>query len=186
MAVLGINVFTFYGVKRPGALAADDGFLVDTGSVAKESGTASSLFGSTATDTVGVKATRKMLWRLPVPFDSAALRVWLRLEWEIASASAGTPQGRINLDARRNAAAIGGLTKTSGPARSMSAANGTRFVELLALDIPDTTWGATDTLELLFELEVTVASGSGGSTGSYQINHDPATAGRELEVTIHV
>lgn len=141
--------------------------------------------GSIATDATGIKATLGP-WRITLPKLDVATDVWIRLKWEIVVASVGTPSGRLNVNLQKEGGAISGLTKASGPARDLAAVAGTTYEEWLHVRIPATSFAAGDRLDVLIEVEVTVASGSGGSTATVKIHHDPATAGNESFVELNL
>lgn len=160
---------------------------IDGESIIRQSAASSSATGLVATDSTGVKSSQVYEIGMSTVQGAAVIAdVWARLEWEIVAASAGAPQGRLNFDVRRSGVVIPSVTKALGPARSLAAAVGTRYVDLLHVRLPVTTFSLGDLLSLAIEFEVTTASGSGGSTVNLQLNHDPATANREAIVEVNV
>jgi len=157
---------------------------IDGDSLIGESADASTTFGSIATDSTGVKVTKT--FRFTMPRMTLAADVFARIEWEIVVASAGAPQGRINLDIKREGNPIAALVKASGAARNLAAAAETRYEEFLHVKIPAVDFNAGDRLDFAIEEEVTVASGAGGSTGEAKINHDPGNVNRRAVVEVNV
>lgn len=174
----------FFGARQSGATAASAvGLLIDSDAKTKKSDTGATSWGAALnynqTPPVVLGTTQTFKHRVVRRF-AAAPRMRVRAEWEIvATATGGSPTGRLNVTAQRNGVAIGGGAKQNGVTRSLAAVNGTRFVEQFWFDLATTTWAAGDTLDFLFELEL-VASAGVASTGEARLNHDPAAPGREL------
>ena len=161
-----------------------DNILIDGDSIIKRSFTPASTPAVFTTDTVGIKAA--IVFRFAMQKYDIAADVFSRLKWEIAAASAGVPQGRLNLDIQQNGVAIPGLVKALGPVRSLSAPVSTPYEELLHVLIPFTRFALGNQLDFVVEFEVTTASGSGGSTGQVKFHHDPASFGNEAIVEVNV
>lgn len=165
--------------------AGDENLLIDAESLIGESKSASSSSGSIATDSTGVKATLTFEHRVPQDITIAP-DVFVRLLYEIAVASLGTPNGRINIDIQKDGGSIATLSKALGDARDWDDTAGTQYEEFFRVQIPSTTFAAGETLDILVEFEVTTASGSGGSTATLTLHHDPATLSKQAIVEVNV
>lgn len=173
----------FYGIRFSGQTgASNDGAFIGEDSIMAKSAVASTSYGVVATDATAVVGTTQQFRLYSTKDYTAALRLRVRLELEIITASAGSPLGRVNVYLRDTG---GDLTnaKYATPV-SLSAISGTRYEFLVGLDCVQRPWTKGAYVEIRFELEITTASGSGGSTCEVKLNHDPASKGRELILEI--
>lgn len=129
------------------------------------------------TGTAAIKVTHTFQARIPQAV-TLACRLRTRLRWDInATGLAAGAIGRWNVDVKKNAAAITGLTKGYGVKRALTS-TGTFTETHIVTDIPQTSWGAADTLDIACEFEVTTAEA--GTSLEIGLLCDPATAGNEL------
>jgi len=146
--------------------------LLDDGSLVCQSEDAYTSTGAFATDTTGVKYTYTFSRTFPhVGFFGSVFAV---IVWEVRTVSAGAPTAKVNVDLQRSGVAIDNFTAVSGPSRSLAAILGTRYTERIMARISDESIAISrDTLDVLIEIEVDVASGVGGSTAAVALMHDP-------------
>jgi hypothetical protein len=152
--------------------AATERLLVASPAAVASQGTEQASAG--VTTTLGVKQTTTVVAR---GVQNLGGRVVVQARWTILGAGAdGT--ARLNATLTRNGVAITGVTAANGPARSFG--TGGDFRETLAIQAPaNLDPAATDTLEVVLTVEVTVA---GTGNRDIDIKHDPATAANRLVV----
>lgn len=184
--VVGAALFSkgMYGVVA-GNQPGPEYVVISADSLAARSVSASSIFGSTniATDSIGVKAS--FIFTCAIPSMALSGDVWVQIPWRIVTGSAGSAVGRVNLDVLKNGSSF--VTKALGPLYSLSP-SATDHVDYLHVRMPSTEFGpgAGDRLQFTVEIEVTTASGSGGSTAVTLLRHDPETSGNELIIEVIV
>lgn len=177
----------FYLVQNTGNAAGSNLALIRTDTLAKSTTSNTQQFGggALATDTTGIKASLSYKLHISHAMTLCA-NVHARIRWILSAHSgAGSAQGRTNVDIQKNAGSISTL-KAQGQNRSLTAADNTQYDEHFGLFIPNTTFAAGDTLDFLIEFEVTVASGSGGTTSTLFLSVDPVTASKDSLVEIYV
>jgi hypothetical protein len=138
--------------------------------------------GSFATDSTGDKVDPigSIAFQLKCPRKiELAGDLLVRVTWEITTQSAGTPFGKVKVALRKNGSAIGSLTPGEGAAGSLAATVGSQQTDTIVTRVPKTTFDFGDTLDLRFIVNVSTASGSGGSTAAIKILCDPTSSGKE-------
>ena len=135
--------------------------------------------------TTGVKVTR--VYKVPVPADmTIAGRVWLFGKSGALNQTANTgDKARVCFTLRKNGSAIAGVTQARGTERIPNSATEVNYTEILAVDLPKTSFNAGDTLDLVVDLEVTAVDGSNPGI-QFKLYCDPATAGNELVFYLQV
>jgi len=142
---------------------------------------------SVSTAATGVIVSRTFSYKMPVALDIAA-DVLAALRWKITVAGGVGSTGRMNLDIKKNGAAIAGVTKANGATRALQPADGGVATapskeEILHVAIPPTPFAQGDTLDFVVELEV-VASAAG--TATWRVFHDPSVVGSEMIAEVNV
>lgn len=188
MAIIsGSNTITksLFLITAGGDTGTEEKVLMDSTSLISASHSTSVSTGSIATDSTGVKFTGTWEYTMPQKITLAS-DVLVYIQWEVVTASAGSPEANINIDIQKNGSTISATKAVSVTARDISAAAETQYQDLMRIEIPETTWNRGDTLDVVVEFDVTTASGSGSSTGTYKFLTDPNTASEQCIVEINV
>ena len=165
--------------------AAAAAALIDPNGYVVSSETSSTSFGAgLARDSLGVKGTLQRFAAVAVAAPStSAWRVIVRAPWTLTTQSVGI-NTRGTLRATLFVAGVQVATAL-GAARNLNAANTTPYVELIVLDVPagtPVTIGPGTQIEVTLQPEVTIVSGTPGSTWEPTLRHDPQTVGSQLVV----
>ena len=174
-----LNAETLLGMRLSGlTLIADLGAAVRAlGGFIARSETVSTSYGSLAATPVGVKGVAQVFKLVsPTQLTQAKFRMLARVPWTLTTQSAGTPTGRVD-----GTLSINGVVQATanGAARSLSAANGTKYQELLAFDLPSAVILVPgDVITVGFQMEIIDATG--GTTFTATLRHDPATLDDQL------
>jgi len=172
---------TMVGI-RPSAntTASAQAVWCDPDGLVVSSETTSTSWGAGVTsDTTGAKGTAQFFLMLFAAYRTRAAPMFiLRVPWTLTTQSAGTPQGTIHVRIIHGATVIG---EANGASRSLSAANGTQYTEIIAIPLAaPINLDPGNLIYIEFQPTVTVPSGSAGSTFEATLRHDPATLGSQL------
>jgi hypothetical protein len=165
--------------------AASLGFLMDANGYTVASDTTSTSFGAAEpTDTLGLKGQAQTFRGIAAIPVQGQFRILVRVPWTLTTQSAGAPtRGTIAVGVSIGGVVVVALAATGpqGAPRNLNSANGTRFVELIAVDMPAIEAIAAGTaIDILVQPLVTVVSGVGGSTMETTLRHDPSAVDDQL------
>jgi hypothetical protein len=176
------------GARESGGTAGGAiGLLIDPEGYLVSSATTGTSWGAGMdVSTIGLKGTAQV-FRAVVPAqvdqDSprVAPRVYVRVPWTLTTASGGTPTATMQVSLFVNGVLVGAAV--NGAARSLSAANGTKYTEIIAVTIAATAmalWTPGTTVDIVIQPIVIVATG--GTTCELTLRHDPQTIDDQLVV----
>lgn len=162
--------------------AADRGAFCDPHGVLNASETTSTSWGAGLdTGTTGLKGTAQV-FRFVVPTQTEIVngRILLRVPWTLTTQAPAGAQGTIQATVAITPPGQPPVTVSAlGAVRNLNSANGTQFVELIALDFPS---GVTFTPGTTVDVTVqpTVTTAAAGATLVATLRHNPAVAGDQF------
>ena len=150
-------------------------FLVPDISLLKKTG--ETIIDTGMQTTTGIKETRRYKMLVPCNLDIAGKFILYGKSGALNSTASANNAARINLNLEKNGGAITGVTKVNGIERIPNNTAEVNYDEVIAIDLLKVTFSGGDSLDIVVELEITVADANGIQLKLYS---DPATSGNEL------